>query len=279
MSFVAAAVGAAAGLGAYGLGASGVTAALIGTGVMGALSSSNAANTQASGQLAAAGTQQNMFNTINQQNQPFIQAGYGSTNTLQQLLGTAGTPGTTVGNTGLQQGYLTSQFNPTQQQLNNYPGYQFALQTGGQAIRNADTPGVGALSGAALKDLMNFNVGTASNYYNQYFNQYQQQQNNIYNRLSGLSSLGQNAATNVGNAGMQLGTGIAGAQAGAAASQAAGQLGAAQSVSNSLVPAMYLSSLANNSGYTTLANGAVLPNNQLGAYAPFMQPASGGGGS
>ena len=244
MSFVAAAVGAAAGLGAYGLGASGVTAALIGTGVMGALSSSNAANTQASGQLAAAGTQQNMFNTINQQNQPFIQAGYGSTNTLQQLLGTAGTPGTTVGNTGLQQGYLTSQFNPTQAQLNNYPGYQFALQTGGQAIRNADTPGVGALSGAALKDLMNFNVGTASNYYNQYFNQYQQQQNNIYNRLSGLSSLGQNAATNVGNAGMQLGTGIAGAQAGAAASQAAGQLGVANSLSSNMIPALYLQNAA-----------------------------------
>jgi len=48
-------------------------------------------------------------------------------------------------------GQLVSNFTP-QDFLNNLdPGYQFQLQTGGQAIRNQDTPGVGALSGRRSK--------------------------------------------------------------------------------------------------------------------------------
>lgn len=240
-----------------------VAAAMVGAAVIGGGSSLMAANKQAKGQAAAANTQQAMFNTINQQEQPFIQAGYGATQTLSQLMGTSGTPGATVpGTGGLTDGYLTSTFNPTQAQLNQYPGYQFALQTGGQAVRNADTPGVGALSGAALKDLMNFNVGTANQYYGQYFNQYQQQQNNVYQRLSSLAGLGQNAASQVGNNGAQLGTGIAQAQAGAAASQAAGIVGAGNAASTgatNLASLMYLNgqngTTANIGGYTGSSAG------------------------
>ena len=139
-----------------------------------------------------------MFDTITGQEQPFLNAGYGATTSLQNLLVLASNGGTDPG-TGLPNGYLTQQFNPTQQQLDQYPGYQFALKTGGQAVRNADTPGVGALSGAALKDLTNFNVGTANQYYGQYFNQFQQQQNNIFDRLSNIASMGQNAAGNLGS--------------------------------------------------------------------------------
>ena len=221
-----------------------VAAAIVGAGALTAAGSYAASSTQASGQKTAANTQQNMFNTVTANSQPFMNAGYGATSTLSQLMGTSGTPGSTVAGTGgLSNGYLTSTFNPTQADLNNYPGYQFALQTGAQATRNADTPGVGALSGAALKDLTNFDVGTASQYYNQDFNQFQTQQNNIYNRLSGIAGLGQSAAAGVGNSGTQLGTGIAQAQAGAAASQAGGIVGATNGLSgsaSSLAGLMYL---------------------------------------
>lgn len=226
------------------MGMTAVAGALIGSAVMGAGASKSVANTQANAQQQAAQTQLQMFNTINQQEQPFMQAGYGATTSLNQLLGTA--PGTgaggTAGSTGLPAGYLSQTFQPTQAQLNAYPGYQFALQTGGQAVRNADTPGVGALSGPALKDLMGFNQGMANTNYNQYFNQFQQQQTNIFSRLSNIANLGQNAASNVGQSGANLGTGIAKAQAAAGASQAAGTVGAANALGGSAVPLAYLMS-------------------------------------
>ena len=217
-----------------------IAVAIAGGAVVGAVGSNMAASTQAGAQEQAAGTQQAMFNTIVGQEQPFLQAGYGATSELNQLLGTAPATGKggTVGSTGLPGGYLTQTFNPTQQELNNYPGYQFALNTGAQATRNADTPGVGALSGAALKDLTNFDVGTANQFYSQYFNQFQTQQNNIFNRLSGIASLGQNAAGNLGNSGTQLGTGIAQAQAAAGGSLAGGIVGATNSLGS--VPLNYL---------------------------------------
>ena len=223
---------------------------------VGSQASKSAANTQAKAQEQAAQTQQNMFNTINAQEQPFMQAGYGATTALNQLLGTGptvvdmnGIPNNIgkVGSTGLPSGYLTQTFNPTQDQLNNYPGYQFALKTGGQAVRNQDTPGVGALSGPALKDLTSFNVGMANQNYSNYFNQFQQQQNNIFARLSGIAGLGQNAASNTGTAGTSLGTGIAQAQAAAGGSQAAGTVGAANALGGAAVPLAYLMS-GNSSG-------------------------------
>jgi hypothetical protein len=194
---------------------------------------------QSNAQGKAANTQAGMFNTIVGQEQPYMQAGYGATSRLNQLLGLA--PG------GTDNGYLTQKFNPTQEQLNNYPGYQFALKTGGQAIRNADTPGVGSLSGPALKDLMNFNVGTANQYYGQYFNQFQEQQNNIFNRLSSIASLGQNAASNVGNNGAQLGTGIAQAQAAQGASLGGAFSSAGNTAGNGLMLNYLLSGNGNSS--------------------------------
>lgn len=243
-----------------------VAGAIGGSAIISALGSNNAANTQAQGQQQAAQTQQNMFNTINAQEQPYWNAGVGATNALNDLVGTTGTPGAISKATGLPNGYLTQQFNPTQDQLNNYPGYQFALQTGGQAVRNADTPGSGALSGSALKDLTNFNVGTANQYYGQYFNQFQQQQNSIFSRLSAIAGLGQNAASNVGNNGAQLGKGIAEAQAASAGSQAAGQVGVANSLSSAAVPLSYLLSGQNSSG----GNGSEVFNG--------ISPTSGGAG-
>jgi hypothetical protein len=211
-----------------------VAAAIVGGSLIGAAGSIAAAGTQAAGQQTAAQTQWNMFNTINQQEQPFIQAGYGATSRLNQLLA----PG----------GQLASTFTP-QDFLNNLdPGYQFQLQTGGQALRNADTPGVGALSGPALKDLMAFNQGMAATGYQNAFNRFQTQNQNIFNRLSAIAGLGQNAASQVGTAGTQLGAGIAGAQAGAAASQAGGIVGATNALGGSAVPLAYLLNQQQSSG-------------------------------
>lgn len=200
----------------------------VGAAAIGAAGSIVSGSMQAGAQGQAAATQQQMFNTINQQEQPFIQGGYGAETRLSDLLGTSG-------NTGANgYGSLTSNFTPQDFLANQDPGYQFQLQTGEQAIRNADTPGVGALSGPALKDLMAFNQGMASTGYQNAFNRFQTQNTNIFNRLSSIAGLGQNAAGNVGNSGTQLGTGIAQAQAAAGGSMAAGVGGAFNSLGSSI---------------------------------------------
>jgi hypothetical protein len=129
------------------------------------------------------------------------------------------------GPSNLPAGYLTQTFDP--RHLAQYPGYQFQLQQGQEALQNSQSATIGALSGPALKQLMQFNQGLAANNYSNYFNQFQTQQNNIFDRLSSLAQLGQNAASGVGSSGTQLGTGVAQAEAAAGGSMAGGQLGAA----------------------------------------------------
>lgn len=214
-----------------------VAVAIAGGAVVGAVGSSIAAGKQASAQEQASNTQLGMFNTINQQEQPFIQSGYGATTKLNTLMGTGGDPNAPGYNS------LNQSFTPQDYLNNQDPGFQFQLQTGGQAIRNADTPGSGSLSGASLKDLMSFNQGLASTGYQNAFNRFQTQQSNVYSRLTGLAGLGQNAASNTGTAGTALGVGAGQAQAAAGASQAAGIVGGTNAIgggANTLAGLAYL---------------------------------------
>jgi hypothetical protein len=223
---------------------------------VGAAGSIAAGAEQASGQKAAANTQADMFNTIVGQEQPFIGAGGEATTELSQLMGGApptGPNGTATG-TNLPGGYLTETFNPTQADLENYPGYQFQQQQGDLAVQSAESSGGSALSGPAIKSLMSFNQGLAASNYSNYFNQFQTQQNNIFNRLSNIAAMGQNAAGNLGTAGANLGTGIAQAQAAAAGSIAGGISGATNNVGQSIL----LSNLMNN-GYPTVPQGEASP--------------------
>jgi hypothetical protein len=101
------------------------------------------------------------------------------------------------------------------------PGYWFRLRQGEQALRNAASAGSGALSGAAMKDLLGYNQDMAATEYGNAFNRYQTQQGNIFARLSDIARLGQSAAAGVGSAG----TALAG-QAGQALSNAGSAAGA-----------------------------------------------------
>lgn len=235
-------------------------AGAIGGAVISSNGAKSAANTQANAQQQAAANQMSMFNTITQNEQPFMQAGQGATTALSQLLGLTGGDAA-----GLPNGYLTKttgpfSFDPSS--ITSSPGYQFAQQQGLQAVANNEAPNVGALSGPALKALTNFSTGTAAQYYNDYFNQAQSayttnlnsqqtQQNNIFSRLSAIAGLGQNAASNTGTAGTALGTGAAQAIAGAGASQAAGTVGSANALAGGATGvgnAFALSSILGNNG-------------------------------
>jgi hypothetical protein len=123
------------------------------------------------------------------------------------------------------------------------PGYWFRLQQGQQALQNSAAAGSGALSGAALKDLLGYNQDMASTEYNNAFNRYQTQQGNIFQRLFSIANLGQNSAANTGNIGATL-AGNAGANiSNAGTATGSGIVGGANAIGNGATNAWLWSQL------------------------------------
>lgn len=234
-----------------------------GAALAGSAISASAAGSAASEQAGAAENAQqiseNEFNTITQQESPYMESGYGAQSQLNYLLGIGtpgtqsstagvGTPGTASSSTGGGYGSLLQPF--TAQYMQQYsPAYQFQLQQGQQGVLNGDAAGQGALSGAALKDLTSYNQNYANTAYNNAFNQYQTQLGNTYSRLSGVAQLGQNAAANTGQQGTTLAGQAAQSATNIGTAQAGGTVGAANAISGGLSSAS-LPWLYANSGTT-----------------------------
>jgi len=144
------------------------------------------------------------------------------------------------------------------------PAYKFQLQQGQQGVLNADASGAGAMSGAAQKDLMGYNQGMADTAFNTAFNQYQTQQGNIYSRLAGIATLGQNAAANTGAQGANLAGQVAQSVSNAGSAQAAGQVGAANAWSGAVGNASMLPWLMKGGS----GNGYVAPSAANGLQTP-----------
>ncbi len=208
-------------LGAVGWGM--VAAAAIGGG---------AAMASSSKQAHAANNATNLQGQINDKNQanlsPYMQQGVGANYRLSDLLGTSG-------NTGSEgYGSLTSQFTPQDYLNNRDPGYGFTLQQGQMALQNSQAADSGVLSGSALKGLIGYNQGMAATGYQNAYNRWFNNNNATYTRLSGLASLGENAAAGAGNVGVQAGANMANTMTGAANASAAGTVGAANAVTGSI---------------------------------------------
>lgn len=140
----------------------------------------------------------------------------------------------TTGGTGLPTGYLSQTFGPDQFRAGVDPGYQWRLQQGAQGVMNTAAAGSGSLSGPALKALMEYNQGAASQEYGAAFDRFQTQQGNIFQRLSSIAGLGQNAAAGVGNQAVATGGNIGANIVGAGNAAAAGQIGAANAYGGAL---------------------------------------------
>jgi hypothetical protein len=134
-------------------------------------------------------------------------------------------------------GSLLTPFNASNfQQLS--PAYQFQLQQGQQGTLNGDASSVGALSGAAQKDLMSYNQGLANTSFNTAFNQYQTQQGNIYSRLAGVAQTGQAAASNQATGASNFGASIGQQAANVGAAQAGGIVGATNAITGGIQSAL-----------------------------------------
>ena len=171
----------------------------------------------AAGQGLIAGGEQGVSSATGQGQAGVSQAtGAGQNAVTTAASGTA--PYLSAGNTGatMLQNYAASNpnfsFQPTQQQLESTPGYQFQLAQGQNAIQNTAAASGLNQSGAALKELTQYGQGLAGTYYQNAFNNAQQtfqtNQNATLANLSTLSNIGQTAnAQNIGAQEYQAGMG------------------------------------------------------------------------
>lgn len=245
--------------------------ASIGSALIGSNAAQDAANTQAQGQQAALAQQQAMFNQQQQNQQPYLNAGYTALNTL----GT-GTTG------GINQGQFTtapSTYNPmatqqfstlkpfTSQDLysNLAPNYQFMLNQGLGATgmgANVSSPGSNVdranqifaenYAGNAYQNALNNyltqqqvgfgqqqtqqqnTIQNALAQQQQAYNQQTGNQSNIFNRLAALAGIGQSSA-NVGTQATTNAMGTLGNTLGnISTAQAAGQIGSANALAGGL---------------------------------------------
>lgn len=238
----------------------GTTLGVIGGGLasagIGAGASLSAGNTQANAaeqaqQLQAQEAQnalnfqEQQWNTQQQNEAPWLQAGQGAVSQLASLAGPGGLP-------SWDQTFQA----PTAEQAAQTPGYQFQLQQGEQALQNSAAAKGGLLTGGTEKALDQYSQGLAStNYqqtynnalqqYQQSYNEFQQNQANQFNRLASVAGLGQTAAGQLGQEGQAAAGNVGnislttGAQQGqdlqnAGAATASGYVGAGNAASGAL---------------------------------------------
>jgi hypothetical protein len=223
-------------------------------GVAGSAMSSNAASSAANTQAAAANNasalQWQQFQQLQQNLQPYMQLGTGYIPEYEQQIANLRD--------------MNFSFNPTEQQLQQTPGYQFTLQQGLKGVDNAASAKGLNLSGAQLKGIGQYTTGLADQTYQQ---QYQNALQNFMtnygvksdaaNRLSGLIGLGQNSAAGVGNAGLQTAANAGNFLTSGANAQAAGMIGSANAINGGLSSAAQgglLYSLLGNGGGAAGAN-------------------------
>lgn len=192
--------------------------------VIGAITGSNsqakaaksAANQQYQASKEATQVQKDMYDQTRKDLSPYAQAG---SNALKQLMGGMGPNGQFM------QEY-------SGQDIYDDPSYQFRLQQGQDSIQSGAAAQGGLLSGATQKALLNYGQDAASQEYGNAYNRFNADQTNQYNRLSNLVGLGQNAAAQQGNAGMQTAQAVASNTMAGANAQAAGTIAAGNRTAN-----------------------------------------------
>lgn len=239
----------------------GVATAIGAAAVVGAGATAYAASSSASSAKNAQNIAQNQYSNDVSLESPYNSAGVGAQSQLNYLLGT-GTPGqgnTASSSTAGGYGSLNAPF--TTQMFQQYsPAYQFQLQQGKQGVLNGSASSQGALSGAALTGLDQYNQASANTAYNNAFNQYQTQQSNIYQRLANTAQLGQAAASGVAQQGSTLSGQAGQAAVGQGTAIANGATGVASSLGqgavNGALYAQYGAGGSSNVGQSDYLNNA-----------------------
>ncbi len=171
----------------------------------------NAANLQASAADKAAAQQMQMFNTLNEQQKPYREAGYGALNQINTMLP-----------------QFTKTFGPADLTANLAPNYEFMRQQGlGATAQGANVASPG--SNVDLAKTM-FAENYAKSGYQDALNNYRNQQTDIFNRLSGIAGIGQTAQGSAQTLGTQTAANIGQLGIGGASALGGGQINAANAL-------------------------------------------------
>ncbi|HBO9747891.1 tail fiber domain-containing protein [Pseudomonas aeruginosa] len=214
------------------------------TGSTGADAAKDAANAQAAAANNAARLTQQQFDQLRKDLSPFVSLGTGSQNALLQAMGfnpTFNKDNQLTGLTVNPKAALQQKFNFTGQDLENTPGYQFALDQGMRAVQNSSAARGLGLSGAQLKGATQFATGLADQTYGDQYNRalstyntnYQTAANNV-NNLMQLLNIGQSSAAQTGVAGLNAANTAGGYLTQGANAIASGKIGAANAYGNAL---------------------------------------------
>lgn len=183
----------------------------VGSAAVGANASGKASKAQ---QAAAARGQQlagDTYQNIRHDWAPYAGAGTAGLNMLMQGIGNG------------RDGDLTRRFGMSD--FEKDPGYDFRMQEGARGVESGAAARGGLLSGAAAKALTRYSQGFASNEYQNAYNRYNTDQGNRYNRLMGLTGIGQNATGNMTAAGSRYGDQMVGLNSDSGNAQSAGIIG------------------------------------------------------
>ncbi len=210
--------------------AGGTALAGIAGSVISASAAGDAADTQSAAADRASDRALEQSRVIREDLAPYRSAGQTGLDALMRSLGLGGSGTNLLSSNGINA--LT--FQPTQEQLEATPGYQFTRAQGLQSVANSNAASGRGISGAALKGAANFATGLADNTLKTQQGIFQANLGNVLNPLSNLANIGQTAATQTGQFGQQ---GVANANAlsvGGANAQASGIVGGANAISGGL---------------------------------------------
>lgn len=189
----------------------------VGAGIGGLLSAGSqifGATQQAGAASDAQKLQMQMFQTLQQNLEPYNKAGQGALPQIQALLGLGPQGAGGIGQT-----------------LSQLPGYQFSLDQGLKSVQNsAAARGLGG-SGAALKGAANYATGLAQGNYGQYLSQ-----------LMGLAGMGESAGAGVGQGALTAGQSIGNFGIQGANALAGGAVGGANALGQGYLNSQFLSS-------------------------------------
>lgn len=192
-----------------------IGAAIGGSAIIGAGANLMAANKQAEATDKASAQQMQMYQTTRADLSPYRDAGTAGLNALMGKLPE-----------------LTTPLKFDQAELAKTPGYQFARNQGLKATQNgAAARGLGN-SGAALKGAANFATGLADQTFGDQFAREMAQRDATFNRLMGVTTVGQNAAAQTGAYGTQTAQSVGQNTIAGGTAQAAGIAGAGNALTN-----------------------------------------------
>jgi len=241
-----------------------VTAALISGGAsivggyMAGQGAKAGAQTQADAMRESARLQKEMFDVQNENQRPYREAGYSGLSDIVAM-----------------KPYLTKQFGPEDFQAGIDPSYNFRLEQGNLATTNMANRAGGAIGGNALRGLMDYGQGAASQEYGNVFNRFQTQRSNIYNNLASIAGLGQTSLGQTGQLSANASQNIGGAISGAGSAIGGGQIAASNAYGGGLQGAgnAYMLSQMLNQRNPLTPTGGAMPASP--SFAPYQDPYQG----